>query len=169
MCVFPCVCLCANVHVCVWEGAPNFKSWPVRALLVCPLVTMRVCMQAPQAVGWSQQHHSQSSADHLGAVSPSTSPSTPSLSKNSAIFHLRSQLFSLPLLFPPTTLLLKQRLQTWPPGSAGRRFRRTLHDLMKGISSAFWSLSSVCFREPPSPLLKTMQFEVSFVVCLLKT
>lgn len=51
----------------------------------------------------------------------------------------------------PMTLLLKQRIQTWPPGSAGRRYRRTLYDLMKGISAAFWSLSDVCFREPPSP------------------
>lgn len=90
-------------------------------------------------------------------------PPTPSLSKQP---HLTSgrRCFLRCCCFP-TTLLLKQRIQTWPPGSASRRFRRTLHDLMKGISAAFWSLSSVCFHEPPSPSWRQCSLKSLLFVC----
>lgn len=63
-----------------------------------------------------------------------------------ASHHLRTLLFPL-LLLSAHKLVTKARIQRWLAGSTS--FRRTLHDLMKGISAAFWSLLDICFLEPP--------------------
>lgn len=111
-----------------------------------------VCACSPEC-GLITAASLQSSADHPGLICPPPpilQPYTPTVSCSKHP-HLTSghRCFPCCCCFP-MTLLLKQTIQTWPPGSAGRRFRRTLYDLMKGISAAFWSLSDVCFREPPS-------------------
>lgn len=99
-------------------------------VFVCPRARACVCADhhsiahSPQQTTW-------------GSSAPfNLKPPTMSCSKHP---HLTSGC----LFFPLMLLFLKQRMQTCPPG---RRFRRTLLDLMKGISAAFSRTSAFVNR-----------------------
>ncbi len=134
MCVFVCVCVCSFLNA--------YTDW-------CVFASVRARWLPRVWADHSSIAHSPQQTTWGSSAPLKPSPPTLSCSKRP---HLTSgrRCFPCCCCFP-MTLLLKQRIQTWPPGSAGRHYRRTLYDLMKGISTAFWSLSDVCFREPPSP------------------
>lgn len=117
--LYLCMCLCSFVNVCT--------DWCV---LAC------VCAGSPGCGLITAASRSVLSRPPGAHLPPSTLHLPPlSCSKHPRLTSGRS-------CFPrcccfPTTALLKHRIQTWPPGNAGSCFRRTLYDLMKGISAAF--------------------------------
>lgn len=135
---------------------------------------------APQAVGRSQQHHSQATADHLGAVSPSASPPTLVPLKTAPSFTLGRPLFSLPVAVSPYNFVTKaettdmaarqcrqafQKNTQWPNERHLHRFLKSLKCLLSRTAestaedNAVWSLFCCLFVENIMPKLMMLKLK----------
>lgn len=134
------------------------------ALTVSLFEIVSVYVRASWSVSWSQQHHSQSCIRPPGEHLPPTPP-TLSCSKQP---HITPGLCCFPLLLLSAHKLVTKAENTEMAGRQ-HKFQKNTPRLNERHFCSFLKSLRHLLSWTAKVMLKTMQFEVSFVVCLLKT